>query len=169
MRLAGWLFLALAFGSQLGAQDSTEIPLDTASVSAQAPFRDPHRAKVLGTIFPGAGHIYAGEYLRGYGIYVVTITSIGLGPFVYLLDSCSLAALSWSECKNPPPQWIHKVLGIAMVGSGIWTWISGARDAPHAAERANAKHGSKSLKVAPFIEPSSEPGSQWHAGLAVRW
>jgi hypothetical protein len=169
MRVAVTALLTAVSVASLGAQDTTRIFRDSASVSTRMLYRDPHRAKVLGTILPGTGHIYAGEYLRGYGTWVVTITGIGIGPVVYYLDACSLAFLSLSECRNPGPQWPHRLLGVLMVGSGVWTWISSARDAPHAAERANAKHQTKTLKLAPFIEPSSELGAQWHAGLAVRW
>ena len=169
MRAAVLVFLTAVSVTCLGAQDTTRTLGDSTSVSTEKPYRDPHRAKVLGTIFPGVGHIYAGEYFRGFAAYVVTINGIGIGTIVFLLDRCALAALSWSECKNPPPQWLHQVTGILMVGAGFWTWISTARDAPHAAERANAKHRSKTLKVAPFVEPSAEPGAQWHAGLAVSW
>jgi hypothetical protein len=55
-----------------------------------------------------------------------------------------------------------------MIATGVWTWISEARDAPHAAERANAEHRAKSVVLTPFIE-SATRSKEMNAGLAVSW
>lgn len=70
---------------------------------------------------------------------------------------------------DPGPQWPHKALGIAMIGTGIWTWISSARDAARAAERANVRHQKHTLSVKPLIESRNQPDAQWRAGLNVSW
>ena len=166
MRVAVMVLLATVSVASLEAQDTIRILQDSAAVPTQRLYRDPHRAQVLGTILPGAGHFYAGEYLRGYGTWVVTVTGIGMGPVVYNLDRCSFAFLSGSEC-NPGPKWPNRLVGVFMVGAGVWTWISTARDAPHAAERANERHQSRRLRA--LIEPSADPGPNLRAGVAIRW
>jgi hypothetical protein len=166
VRVAITVFLTAVSVTSLSAQDTTRIFRDTTSVSAPKPYRDPHRAKVLGTILPGAGHIYAGEYFRGYTTWVVTVSGFALAPYVYEAGVCSA---NLTESCNPGPQWLRLLLGGFMAGAGAWSWISSARDAPHAAERANVKHRSKTLNVAPFVEPSFELAGGWNAGLAIRW
>jgi hypothetical protein len=168
MRVAEMVLLAAVSAASLEAQDTTRALPYSASIATPRLYRDPHRAQVLGTILPGAGHFYAGEYLRGYGTWVVTAIGIGMGPVVYNLDGCTFAFLNGSGC-NPGRKWPNRVLGVFMVGSGVLTWISTARDAPHAAERANERHQSRGLKVTALVEPSAEPDPELRAGITVRW
>ena len=168
MRVAEMLLVAVSSATSLEAQNTARVPQDSASSATPKFYRDPHRARVLGTILPGAGHFYAGEYLRGYATWVATIGGIGMGPVVYDLDRCTFAFLNASKC-DPGPKWPSHLLGAFMVGAGVWTWFSTARDAPHAAERANKRHQSRSLKMAPLVEPSAEPGPNLRAGIAIRW
>lgn len=158
-------FLTAVSVATLEAQDTTRVHEDSAP-GTTALYRNPHRAQVLGIILPGAGHIYAGEYWRGYRTWVMAVDGIGMGPFIYTLDSCSFAL--FSECK-PGPKWPFHLLGAFMVGSGVWAWISTARDAPHAAERANERHRSRELKVRPLVEPLAGPDPELRAGLEIRW
>jgi hypothetical protein len=162
------VLLTLVSVSSMEAQDTTRLLRDTASTAMPKLSRDPHRAQVLGIILPGAGHFYAGEYLRGYSTWVVTVFGIGMGPVVYDLDSCTFAFLSLSEC-NPGPKWPYRMVGALMVGSAVWKWISTARDAPHAAERANERHRLRSLRVSPLVIPLAEPDPELRAGIAIRW
>jgi hypothetical protein len=154
--------------TSLDAQDTTRVLQDSASTVTTRLYRDPHRAQVLGIILPGAGHFYAGEYLKGYSTWVVTLVGISMGPFIYNSDSCTLRLFDFSECK-PGAKWPYQLAGALMVGSGVWQWISTARDAPHAAERANERHQSRTLRVSPVIMPSAEPGPELGIGIAVRW
>ena len=168
MRGTIMVLLTLVLVTSLDAQDTTRVLQDSASTVTPRVYRDPHRAQVLGIILPGAGHFYAGEYLRGYSTWVVTIFGISVGPFIYNSDSCTLRMFDFSECK-PGAKWPYQVVGALMVGSGIWQWISTARDAPHAAERANERHQSRRLKVTPLIIPSAEQGPELGTGIAIRW
>jgi hypothetical protein len=152
--------------SPLAAQDTTRVVVDSASQSKPALYRDPHRAQILGTIIPGAGQFYASEYLRGYFTLVATGGGLAMGPLVFQMDNCTFAFLS--AC-NPRPNWPYKLVGAYMVVGAAWTWYSTARDAPHAAERANLRHGSRTANVAPIIEPSPTAPGQWNAGVMVRW
>jgi hypothetical protein len=164
MKYLFYLLLVACLNTTLLAQDTTEV----APQQTPKPYRDPHKARILGSVFPGAGHIYAGEYLRGYGYYVATVGEVGSGVLVFMVDRCTFSFLSATSC-DPGPQWPHRALGIAMVGAGIWSWVSSARDAPRAAERANARHEARRLQVKPFIEPVREPNAEFHTGLNVSW
>ena len=166
MRVVVTIGIALLLGSRMGAQE-TGTP-DSISSRAEKPYRSPHRALVLGSLIPGAGHIYAGEYLKGFGTYEFTVMSIGMGTLVFIYDRCMLSFLSATTCKSGPA-WPHQTLGIALGGLGIWKWISSARDAPHAAERANARHNPRSRAVTPLIAPFSGPANASQVGVSVQW
>jgi hypothetical protein len=150
----------------LAAQDTSRAVSDSLSRSGTRLYRDPHRAQVLGTIIPGAGQVYAGEYWRGFGDGIGAITGIGLGAVVYSQHRKPFCIIS--PCP-PASQWPHRLAGAVMVGIGVWTWISDARDAPHAAERANTAHRAKSVAVIPFIESATKPRNEFRGGLAVSW
>ncbi len=152
--------------SPLAAQDTAQVVADSASHSKPGLYRDPHRAQILGTVIPGAGQFYAGEYLRGYLALVATGGGLAMGPLVFQMDNCTFAFLS--AC-NPRPNWPYKLVGAYMVVGAAWTWYSTARDAPHAAERANLRHGSRRAALAPIIEPSPTARGQWNAGVSVSW
>jgi hypothetical protein len=159
--------IALLLVSRLGAQEATGGTPDS---SMGGPYRSPHRALLLGTLIPGAGHIYAGEYLTGILTYEATLGAIGGGALVYVVDNCtfSFSFLSTSTCK-PGRAWPHQLLGVTMVGLGIWKWISSARDAPSAAERANARHGEQRSSIAPYIAPFSGPADATDLGVSIHW
>ena len=164
MKFFLYLVLLSCLNTTLLAQDTTvDVPRQ-----APKPYRDPHKAKILGSLFPGAGHIYAGEYLRGYEYYAATVGMTGSGVLVFMVDRCTFSFLSTTSC-DPGPQWLHRAMGIAMVGLGICSWVWGARDAPRAAERANARHEARKLKIKPLIEPAHDPNAEFHAGLNVSW
>jgi hypothetical protein len=160
--------IAALLVSPLGAQEPTQVGLDSTTSTPVAPYRNPHRALVFGTLIPGAGHIYAGEYLTGILTYETTVGAIGGGTLVFLIDNCTFTFLSTSTCK-PGPEWPHQLLGITMVGMGIWKWISSARDASRAAERANARHGARSSALTPYIAPFSGPAQATELGVSLHW
>ena len=162
------VLLTLVSVTALDAQDTARLLQDSASKVTPRLYRDPHRAQALGIILPGAGHFYAGEYLKGYSTWVATIGGISLGPLIYNSDSCTLRLFDFRECK-PGARWPYQAVGALMVASGIWQWISTARDAPHAAERANERHQSRRLKLTPLIIPSAEQGPELATGVAIRW
>lgn len=151
----------------LGAQEAHD-PADTTASPRERPYRNPHRALVLGSLIPGAGHIYAGEYVHGFLTYEATVGAIGVGTLVFIVDKCTFTFLSATTCKSGPA-WPHQVAGVALVGLGIWTWISSARDAPRAAERANDRHRLRSLTVTPVIDPFSGPSNGAKVGVSVHW
>jgi hypothetical protein len=160
------ILVVASIASPLRAQDPERDTLSSAPLAAERPYRDPHRARVLGSIIPGAGHIYAGEYLRGIGTYETTVLTIGMGVMVYYLDNCTFAL--FQSCK-PEPAWPHQLLGIAGVGAGLWTWISSARDASRAAERANERHRRRLDTVRPILSPGSGPSHVTQVGVSLEW
>ena len=168
MRIAIGFGIALLSGFPLGAQDTVSRAPEPTSSSVHKPYRNPHKALVLGSIIPGAGHIYAGEYFKGFVNYEATVSAIGLGTLVFIADKCMFAFLDATPCKSGPA-WPHQTLGVAIVGLGIWGWISSARDAPHAAERANARHEARASRVSPFIAPVSGAGNASQIGVSIQW
>lgn len=145
------------------AQDSTSASLDSVRRAVEAPYRDPKKAARLGTLIPGAGHIYAGEYLQGYATYVTTVAAMVTGV-VDISDKCT-----WpfgSGC--PVPAWRSDLTGAAWIGLGTWEWVLTARDAPRAAERANERHRRHaSLKPLVQIQPFNR--EQLLLGGELRW
>src|SRR2546423_14936145 len=80
--------------SRIDAQ-RTEIAADSSAHGD----RSPGTAAVLGTVVPGAGHIYAGEYVRGAQLYLTAVSGIGGGYLIYVLDRC---AFTWDPCNSGP-------------------------------------------------------------------
>ncbi len=144
------------------AQDSARV---VASVREARPYRDPHKALVLGSVIPGAGYIYTGEYFRGYGTWYITVFSLAFGPILYQMDSCGLNF----TCTSHRPSWENRVAGIVLTGAGLWTWISSARDAPKSADRANERHRRRELRAHPILDVGPQSPKELRAGLSVKW
>ena len=162
------LLIFAAWTSSLRAQDSTLTAPDSTLIQATSLYRNPHRALILGSIIPGAGHIYAGEYWHGFLHYEATVMTIGAGVMTFLVDKCTFAFLSATSC-DPGPQWPHQALGVTVVGLGVWEWISSARDAARAAERANERHRRKMARAKPIIGAPGGTHGDWRAGVAIPW
>jgi hypothetical protein len=174
MKALAVVMLASALGSPLKAQDTTRVAADSTDSLVAPLYRNPKRALILGSVIPGAGHIYAGEYVHGFFAYEATVGGIGGGVLTFMLDRCALESLRLlfngrtTTCKSGP-QWPHQTLGVALVGAGIWEWISSARDAAHAAERANAKHLRHRPTATPIIEAPVDSHSGWRVGTEIRF
>lgn len=177
--LIGILIVA-AWISPLRAQDTTDttkarpdsanVTSVTESVAAAPethPYRNPREALILGSLIPGAGHIYAGEYWHGVVNYETTVMSIGMGVMTFLVNKCTFDLFD-PNCK-PGPEWPHQLLGVAVVGLGFRQWILSARDAPRAAERANERHRRKMAQARPIIGPTGGFHGEWHAGVEIPW
>ena len=165
MRFGTVSILFVVAATSMQAQTSAPIPPDSGAPQMEKPYRDPQTAVVLGSILPGAGYAYAGEYLRGYLTAFGTFVTIAEGSLIYEMDGCTLAILS-PDC-DPGPRWPYHLVGILGVGAGIYTWISSARDSRHAAERANARHAAKSPRIRAILERAAN--NDWNAGLSLNW
>ena len=168
MRVVISLCITLSLALPLGAQEPNREPADSTTSSTERPYRNPRRALLLGSLIPGAGHIYSGEYVRGFLTYEATVGAIGMGTIIIIVDKCTFTFLSGERCKSGPA-WPHQLAGVAVVGAGVWMWVSSARDAPRAAERANDRHAMRSRKVTPLIEPFSGADNASKVGVSVRW
>jgi hypothetical protein len=147
------------------AQEPTPGRFDP--LPSERPYRDPHKARVLATILPGAGYVYTGEYFRGYGTWVVTATSFIVTPFLFDYGACGFTSID--ECTHGAARWESAAMAALSAGIGITTWIRSVRDAPLSAERANEHHRRRELKTYPTLEVSPKAGGQLRAGLTVGW
>ena len=64
MKALAGLMLASALMSPLNAQDTARVAVDSTDSPVAPQYRNPKRALILGSIVPGAGHIYSGESYR---------------------------------------------------------------------------------------------------------
>jgi hypothetical protein len=157
------VLMAAVLTLPLPAQDSTQTTSDRSVSVATRPHRDPHLALVLGSLIPGAGHVYAGEYVKGFLNYETVVVTIGAGAMgVLVANMCS------TRC-NPVALVAGNALGVAAIGAGVWKWVSTARDAPHAAERSNVKHGRRASSLKPIITGPVGSHGDWRVGASVPW
>ena len=103
---------------------ATELPAQDTTRAAGS--KDPTVARVIG-IVPGAGHIYAGEKMRG-------VTYFGTTVGIFLLAGLMFA----SDCIGAEDCGKSSTPALAMLaGFGYWGWT--IYDAGRAAHRANAR------------------------------
>jgi hypothetical protein len=165
MKAFAGLLLVSVLASSLRGQDTIKVADDSTVHQATPLFRNPKCALILGSVIPGAGHIYSGEYWQGFWHYESTVGMIGGGVLLFYFDKCALNFLD-TTCKSGP-RWPYQVLGVASVAMGIREWISSARDAPHVAERANAKQLRRRSTATPIIESPLDSHSGWRIGAEV--
>lgn len=149
--------LVLTCGTTLQAQ--TAAP-DSPVPDTQRVYRRPAAAQFLGTVVPGAGHIYSGEYVKGIRYYYGTVSGIGGGALLYAVGGMS---------PRKSGDWFLKGAGVAMVGFGIGVWVTSWLDAPRAAARANAKHAASASALSGVLRPAGGPEPGINAGLSVAW
>ena len=158
--------LLVFLASVAGAQDSTQIATDSTLTMHQAPlYRSPQKARVLSFI-PGWGYAYTGEYLRGYGTWVMTFVGVTVGPLVFSSDACGF--LFVTECSKSDRA-VNMLTGSLIAIVGVSTYVKSMRDAPQSAERANERHRRKELRLHPTVGVSGGPTSRLSAGLNLAW
>jgi hypothetical protein len=111
--------LAASFvaATELSAQDSTR---------AISGAKSPTAARVIG-IVPGAGHVYAGETMRGVTYFGTTAGIFLLAGLVFATD-----CLDSNDCDGSTEATLA-----TLAGFGYWGWT--IYDAGRAAHRANAR------------------------------
>ena len=160
VRLAGTIAAALTFaalpsgarGQGVRGPDVPQRPPGQPSMTTG--WKDEHRARVLGTLVPGLGHVYAEEYSNGRDLFAVSVTGIAVGGVLMLIAPDADNRASTYAIGG----------GLAILGVGAWVWS--AIDAPHAARRTNAKrilHRGSAL--APFMR--SAPGGATKVGVSL--
>lgn len=132
--------VVLSHGRLLGAQDSTRS-------TAFPGYRNPATAQMLGGFIPGAGHIYAGERLRGFGIMVVALSGIATG-IASLNDPCQVSLFQPDSCDLNASAG-SRALSITQIAVGVGCWVIGAIDAPRAAERENGRLRAARVSIMP--------------------
>jgi hypothetical protein len=164
MKALAGLMLVSVLASPLSAQDTTRVTADSTNHPATPLYRNPKRALILGSVIPGAGHIYSGEYWRGFLSYETSVAGIVGGVGVSILGECAFVV--FRKCDDGP---LWRGVGVALVGAGIWEWVSSARDAPHAAERANARHLRHRSTATPIISAPVDSHSGWRVGTEIHY
>ena len=103
MRQASLTAMLAVFAASVAVAQPTATR--DSSVARQSLYRDPLTARQLSFV-PGLGHVYAGEYLRGYATWVGTIGGLIMGPTIFQLDNCTFQFLSACERK---PTWPYQI------------------------------------------------------------
>ena len=119
-------------------------------------------------LFPGAGHVYAAEYGRGFGIFAATWSLVTVGEFIYLEDRCMFAIVNPEPC-DPGPRWQAHTAGTILIAGGVGTWIAGAFDASRAARRTNERRRLRSAQWTPWLAPRPDNKGGVNIGVAVSW
>lgn len=164
VRRAAIAMLCSIAAASAGAQDSARVV--TAPDSLASRYRDPHTAQTLGSFLPGAGHIYAGESLRGLGFAGAALIGIAAG-ITFLTDrQCYYVALDSSYCRSNVST-SNRINGITELATGVAAWVFGAIDAPRAARRVNAAH--QRVSVAPFARDDGVRHAALGVAVTVGW
>lgn len=160
-RLAGTVATVLTFAALPSASSAQgvrgpDIPVrPPGQPSVTTGWKDEHRARVLGTLVPGLGHVYAEEYSNGRDLFTVSVVGIGVGGVLLLIAP---------ESDN---QTSTLAIGGALAALGVGAWVWSAIDAPRAARRTNAKRIlHRSAGLTPYV--GSAPGGALVLGVSHR-
>jgi hypothetical protein len=125
-------------------------PLPPRSV---AEAKSPTTARIIG-IFPGAGHMYAGETGRGFAYLGGTVGILLVGTLALAANCTYQVATAQEDCDSG----LETAVTAAALGFYGWSIY----DAGRAAHRTNAKRGLRpSLILAPLRSPRSPTRDGW--------
>jgi len=147
------------------AQDSTRAV--TPPDSEASWYRDPQTARTLGSFIPGAGHLYAGEKLRGLGLGGAALLGIGSGILYLTLGDCPIVEFSNDGCGSSVST-VNKISGVTEIAVGVAAWVFSAIDAPRAAMRANEK-ARRRVAITPFIRDDAVRRATLGVAVTVGW
>lgn len=162
MHKALTIALIVVVSSPATAQDSTRVGTDSSSHATL--YRNPHTARLLATVVPGAGYAYTGEYLRGYATWVITFTSVTVGPLIFADDCYGFLSPQCGKSGHSA----NMLTGGLLIALGVSTWVSSVKDAPKSAERANERHR-RELETHPVLEVDPQSINRLKAGLSIGW
>jgi hypothetical protein len=97
------------------------------------PDRSPTTAAWLGAFVPGAGHVYAGENLRGAGLFFAAAGGIAEGIYLYNTDPCTYSPLL--ACDTTSGRRGRHFAAAEVIAVGGIAWVISAIDAPRAVHR----------------------------------
>lgn len=129
----------------------------SSSDAQQVPLKDPELARQYSFYFPGAGHLYTGEYVRGGAM---------LGVSLYAGQQAAKNICGSAPVSNPYDE--------TCSASGVWLWLGimavpyvyGIFDARASADRVNAKLRAQASRLSPFV--GSDPRGRPLLGLSMR-
>ena len=159
------MLLSAAAATSAAAQASTRVDAEPDSLASW--YRDPRTAQTLGSFIPGAGHMYAGETLRGLGLGGAAVVGIASGIVFLNRPECHLVSAGLETC-DPDEYAANRVYGITQLAVGVAAWVFGSIDAPHAAQRANARARSR-VSVAPFLRDDLVRQPSLGVAVTIGW
>jgi hypothetical protein len=152
--VAALAFLVLG-ASSLGAQDTMRV--------ATAGEKSPAAARLIG-IFPGAGHLYAGETGRGFAYMGGTLAIFLIGATMMVAECYAEVLGAGERCESSNTDDIATAAVL-----GLWGWS--IYDAGRAAHRTKAKRRRErvALIVVPARPTPGAPrgGSRLRVGLSL--
>lgn len=176
--------MMLVLGASAGAVSTASAQDSTTSYTAPSPpttpdsappvagLRNPGTAAVLGTLIPGAGLAYAGQWVRGVGTYFGTIGTVALGSGLVFIDRCTFAFSDSGRC-NPGTVWPQRTLGVGLIATGLGLWAYSAVDATRIVKRNNARKiaGRRAMfgNIEPAVAAPGAPGDPWMLGVHATW
>lgn len=133
----------------------------SSSDAQQTAMKDPEIARQYSFYFPGAGHLYTGEYLRG-GVM------LGVGLYAGQQVTKSFGGVCGSTNKSD-----YTYSGTCPAG-GPWLWLGimavpyvyGIFDSRASAERVNAKMRAQSSRLSPLV--GADTRGRPLLGLSIR-
>lgn len=105
--------------------------------------KDPGMATMLSFFLPGSGQVYAGERVKGAGLFVLSATG-----FAVAVNALSCAASS--DCESTTGK---MTLGAAGMVAFFGSWVYGITDAGDAARRFNLRNSLAASDVRPLLSP----------------
>lgn len=160
--------IALLHASALLAQTPDSMRADSALAWQAGYRRQRPTAVVLGALVPGAGHLYAGEWLKSYPIFVASAGGIYVGPVIYNFDRCTF---DWRpECHPGVPPGA-RLLGAAVIAGSVTVWVTSAIDAGRAVDRQRARRARAERRrrqaVWPIVTPCPLSERSWCIGVRL--
>lgn len=147
------------------AQQFLDTLTDSAVAERLGYRRTVKTAIVLGSVVPGAGHLYAGEWIKSYPFFLGSVGGIAVGAVILDFDRCIFALFN-TNCRPGVPIGA-RVAGAAMVAGAAIVWVGSARDAGRAVERQRVRRARRASHVG-TVRPLLAPcGSAWCLGLSV--
>jgi hypothetical protein len=158
----------LSFPAAQAQQSPGSWPTDSSIAERLGYRRSRTTARVLGAVVPGAGHLYAGEWLKSYPLFVVATGGIYLGQSLYTWDRCTF---DWRPSCRPGIPFSSRVAGVAMIASGVAMWVASSVDAGRAVARQRARRARQArhggLGVQPVLTPCVRDSRAWCVGVAL--
>jgi len=157
---------ALSMRAARAQQNPGLWPTDSAIAEHLGYRRSRMTARVLGAVVPGAGHLYAGEWLKSYLFFVSAPGGIYMGEMFFTLDRCTF---NWRTSCRPGVPLTSRVAGVTMMASGVTIWAMSAVDAGRAVERQRARRAQdaahRGLGVQPMFRPCVLDSRAWCVGV----